>query len=331
MRNSRQAPIDGVEYFPIYLESLRVNAVLEFDLYLERGREYVLFRSARLPFTEKTRQNLLENNITHIYVASSDSRSYYRYLETCLHDIVQDTSIRETRRANLVYETAIFLIKDLFDRPTFGPNVRRSLELVQSTVSFILASRSAFTALIDILAFDYTTYTHSVNVCALSLALARQSGISDPRELHTLGTGALLHDIGKTKVPDGILNKPEPLTPDEMFLIRRHPKWGFDLAKETDLIAPEAYYPITQHHERENGSGYPLGIAGKLIHPYAKITAIADAFDAMTTEKPYRPAIGAFPALKLMFEEKGAFDHALLEAFTMMLGPKEGFSDDASE
>jgi len=323
MRNQRQASPEGARYFPIYLESLRVNAVLDFDLYLERGREYVLFRSARLPFTEKTRQNLIENNITHIYVAATDNRSYYNYLETCLHDLVRDVSIRETRRANLVYETALFLIKDLFARPTFGENIRRSQELVQSTVSFILASRSAFAALLDILAFDYTTYTHSVNVCALALALAQQSGMTDPSELHALGTGALLHDIGKTKVPDGILNKIEPLTPDEIFLIRRHPKWGFDLAKETDLIAPESYYPITQHHERENGSGYPLGIASKLIHPYSKITAIADAFDAMTTEKPYRAAIGAFPALKMMFEDKGAFDHTLLEDFTKMLGPAE--------
>lgn len=331
MRNTRQAPLDGLRYFPIYLESLRVNAVLDFDLYLERGREFILFRAASLPFTDKTRQNLLDNNITHLYVAASDSRVYYRYLETCLGDLVRDTSIRETRRANLVYETALFLIKDLFAKPTFGQNIRRSQDLVQSTVSFILASRSAFAALLDILAFDYTTYTHSVNVCALALVLARQSGITDPRELHALGTGALLHDIGKTKVPDNILNKVEPLTPDEMFLIRRHPKWGFDLAKETDLLAPESYYPITQHHERENGTGYPLGIGSKLIHPYSKITAIADAFDAMTTEKPYRPAIGAFPALKLMFDDHGAFDHALLEAFTMMLGPKEGFSEEPEE
>jgi len=198
MRNTRQAPLDGLRYFPIYLESLRVNAMLDFDLYLERGREFVLFRAASLPFTDKTRQNLLDNNITHLYVAASDSRCYYRYLETCLPELVRDASIRETRRANLVYETALFLIKDLFAKPTFGQNIRRSQDLVQSTVSFILASRSAFAALLDILAFDYTTYTHSVNVCALALALAQQSGITDPHELHTLGTGALLHDIAKT-------------------------------------------------------------------------------------------------------------------------------------
>ena len=328
MSITRRKSKGNEEHFPIPLESLRIDAVLEFDLYIKQGRDLTLFRSARLPFTEKTRQNLLENNVDRLFVSNSDTRNYYRYLEGTLSDIVADSSIREVRRANLVYETALFLVKDLFERPTFSENIRRSLDLVENTVRFILASRTAFITLLDILAFDYTTYTHSVNVCALSLALAQQVGIKDPRELHVLGTGALLHDIGKTRVPDNILNKPDPLTPDEIFLIRRHPKWGFDLAKETDLIDPESYYPIVQHHERENGSGYPQGIGGKLIHQYAKITAIADVFDAMTTEKTYRPALEAYPALREMFNDRGAFDPELLEAFTLMLGPKQDSDED---
>jgi putative nucleotidyltransferase with HDIG domain len=316
------------QYFPIYLESLRVNTVLDFDLYIERAQDYILFRSARLPFTEKTRQNLLENNISRLFVSVSDNRSYYRHLEATLPDIVQDASIRETRRAGLVYETALFLIKDLFEKPTLGENIKRSQELVEATVRFILGSRTAFMALLDILAFDYTTFSHSVNVCALSLALAQHAGMDNPRDLHALGTGALLHDIGKTRIPETILNKKEPLTPDEIFIIRRHPRWGFDLAKETDQLDPESYYCITQHHERENGSGYPLGIGSKHIHQFGKITAIADAFDAMTTEKTYRPAMEAYPALREMFAEDGAFDHELLEVFTKMLGPEETETQD---
>jgi len=310
-------------YFPIYLDCLRVDEVLDFDLYIERAREYVLYRSAAQPFTEKTRDALLENNIKRLFVSSFDFPSYQKYLEINLPELTRDASIRETVRAGLVYESALHLIKDLFSKPAVSENVRRSQELVASTVGFVLTSKTAFASLLEIMAYDYTTYTHSINVCALSLALALHIGINNPRDLQILGTGALLHDIGKTRVPESILNKLEPLTPDEMFVIQRHPKWGCDLAKQTDLLEEESYFPILQHHEREDGSGYPNGIAGKQIHLYGKITAIADVFDAMTTRRAYRPAFEAYPALRQMFEDKDEFDSELLSAFTRMLGPSE--------
>jgi len=171
------------------------------------------------------------------------------------------------------------------------------------------------------MSFNYSTYTHSINVCTLSLALAQFVGVKNPSDLRTLGTGALLHDIGKTKIDISILNKTGPLTNAEMDIVRQHPQWGCDLAKETDLIDRESYIPIIQHHERENESGYPHAIGGKQIHMYGKITAIADVFDAMTTQRVYRNAVDAYPALKEMYEDRGAFDPELLGAFTKMLGP----------
>jgi putative nucleotidyltransferase with HDIG domain len=172
------------------------------------------------------------------------------------------------------------------------------------------------------MSFDYSTYTHSINVWALSLALGQQVGIRDPKELKVLGTGALLHDIGKTRIADSILNKMGPLTAAEKNLIRKHPEWGYDIVKDTDLIEPDSYYPIVQHHERENRSGYPRGVAGKEIHFYGKIAAISDVFDAMTTKRVYRSEIDAYPALKIMFADEGAFDSDLLEQFARMLVPE---------
>jgi putative nucleotidyltransferase with HDIG domain len=316
-------PVSGKQFFPIYLESLRIDDVLDFDLYIERGQDYVLYRSASEPFTEKTLAALIEHNIAQLYVARRDRRSYQQYLETNLPQLATDSSIREQARAEMVYDTALFLVEELFAKPALGENVQRSKELVKSTVEHILASPTAFTNLLDIMAFDYTTYTHSVNVCALATALAAHLGIHDRRQLQALGTGALLHDIGKTKIPEPVLNKVEPLTPDEIFVIKRHPKWGSDLAHQSNLIDEESYYPILQHHEREDGSGYPAGLGGRKIHLFGKITAIADAFDAMTTQKTYRPAMEAFEALQKMFSEKGAFDTELLTEFIRMLGPSD--------
>lgn len=309
------------QYLPIYLDTLRIDTALNFDLYIESGADVVLYRAARLPFTEETRQHLLENNVIKLYVATTDRRSYQSYLESNLASIIKDTSIKDSVKAGIVYDSAKFLVTDLFADPTLGENILRCKELVSSTVGFILTGKAAFNSLLNVMSFDYSTYTHSVNVCTLTLALAQFTGTKDPRELKVLGTGALLHDIGKTKVGDTILNKKEPLTDAEVKLIKKHPEWGCDIAKETDLIDPESYIPIIQHHERENSTGYPDGSGRKRIHRYGKITAIADVFDAMTTQRVYRNAVEAYPALKEMFADQGAFDPELLEQFTKMLGP----------
>jgi len=309
------------QYLRVYLDILQVDTVLDFDLYIDNGNDVVLYRAANLPFDETNRQHLLENNVTKLYVSATDRRTYQQYLEANLDTIVSDPGIKESVKAGIVYESAKCLVEHLFAKPTMRKNIRRSQELVESTVGFILTGHTALSTLLKVMSFDYSTYTHSVNVCTLSLALAQFVGIKNPRDLKALGTGALLHDIGKTKISDSILNKVEPLTDSELDQIRRHPEWGYDIAKETDLIEPESYLPIIQHHERENKSGYPHGISGENIHRYGKITAIADVFDAMTTIRVYRNAVDAYPALKEMFADTDAFDRQLLEQFTKMLGP----------
>jgi putative nucleotidyltransferase with HDIG domain len=284
----------------------------------------MLYRGAGQPFTEKERQTLLENNVTRLLVDRFNRKAYQRYLESQLSFIVTDSSIKESIRAGIVYDSAKLLMEDLFARPEMGENIQRSKELVGSTVGFVLTGQTAFHSLLRVMSFDYSTYTHSVNVCTLSLALAQYTGLKNPRDLRALGTGALLHDIGKTKVDDRILNKREPLTPAEMDLIRKHPEWGYDIIRQTNLVDPESYYPILQHHERENATGYPEAIDGPEIHLFGKIVAIADVFDAMTTRRAYRAAIDSYPALKEMFADTGAFDAELLEKFTKMLGPLQG-------
>jgi HD-GYP domain-containing protein (c-di-GMP phosphodiesterase class II) len=147
-----------------------------------------------------------------------------------------------------------------------------------------------FGDLFNTLEHDFYTFTHVVNVSVYCLLIAGQAGITDHDELAKIAGGALLHDIGKRHIPASVLNKSARLTDDEWALIREHPLSGFkELADRSDVSWGQLMM-VYQHHERLDGSGYPAGVCGEDIHPWAQICAVADVFDALTCQRPYRKA-----------------------------------------
>jgi len=309
-------------YFPIDLRSLRLDSVLEFPLYMKVEGEYVLYRAPSMPFTPKTRDNLIANGVRALYVSADDQKAYQKYIEVHLVDIMNDESIDQAAKSNIIYDSARMIVHDLMKNPSLPENLQRGLSLVESTAMFLIKNQDAFYSLLQTMSFDYSTYSHSVNVSIFALALGNRVGITDRVKQFHLGTGALLHDIGKSKIPSAILDKNGPLTDIEMALVRRHPHFGFEIVLNSGIIPHDAHYPILQHHERENGTGYPYGLHGPDIHRYSKITAIADVFDAMTTKRAYRGAKEAFSALSEIYDDADAFDGDLLREFTQLLGPK---------
>ncbi len=318
-----QAQVDTQGYIPVDLNSLRVDSVLDFHLYIAIDGDYVLYRAPSLTFTEKARQSLLEHGQKFIYIAQRERKAYQQYIESHLSDIINDHSLKEDARSSIVYNSARLLVKDLMEKPSLPENLKRSLGMVENTALHLLKSQDAFYHSVMAMPFNYSTYTHSVNVCIFSLALADRIGINGKAEIHTLGTGALLHDIGKARIPAEIIDKPGSLTEAEMTIIRRHPQYGFEIIINSNIIPHDAHFPILQHHERESGTGYPHGLRSEDIHKYSKIVAIADVFDAMTTKRSYREAKDAFPALKEMYDDTDAFDRDLLQEFTRLLGTSD--------
>ncbi len=309
------------KFLAIYLESLRVDSVLEFDLYIKINHELVLYRSQDLPFTEKTRQKLLDNKVDRLYITSDNIHEYQKYIEKNLDKILRDPLVQEEKKAGILYETSTNLVKEVLTNPTYGDNIKRSMDIVTNTIGFILKGRDAFLNLLKITSFDYYTYTHSVNVCTFAIALAQQLGFNDEEFLHELGTGALLHDVGKSKISERILNKRSALNQIEFEIMKKHPQWGVDILTDTNQIAESSYYPILQHHERGDRRGYPSGVSLDEMHIYSKIVAIVDSFDAMTTERVYQKAMQTFPAMKVLFSRKGCYDEELLRAFVELMGP----------
>lgn len=305
----------------IYLDSIRVDSILEFDLYIKINRELVLYRAAELPFTEHTRQKLLDNRVDRLFITSDNIGQYQQYIEKNLDKILTDPGIQEEKKAGILYETSTNLVKDVLANPTFGDNIKRSQELVTNTVSYILKGREAFLNLLKITSFDYYTYTHSVNVCTFAIALAQQLGFNDEEFLHELGTGSLLHDVGKSRISERILNKRSALNQIEFEIMKKHPQWGVDILSDTDHIAQSSYYPVLQHHERGDRRGYPAGLSLDDMHIFSKIVAIVDSFDAMTTERVYQKAMATFPAMRVLFARKGSYDEQILRAFVELMGP----------
>lgn len=152
--------------------------------------------------------------------------------------------------------------------------------------------------------YDYYTFTHSVGVMSVAMGVAKELGYRG-EELEDVGMGALLHDVGKTRVPKEILTKPSRLTKQEFSVIKKHPGEGaciFNSFTDMKYITDGVEKSVTQHHERLDGSGYPLGASGREIHEYAQIMAVADVFDAMTSNRVYKRAVDKGRVFKVLEE-----------------------------
>ncbi len=165
---------------------------------------------------------------------------------------------------------------------------------------------------------DVETFGHSKTVARYSQVLAEALGICDPKTLDNIRRGALLHDAGKIAIPDAILKKPGPLSPAEWEKVRRHPAMGYGLIKDIKLV-PEVGHIILCHHERYDGTGYPRGLKREAIPLEARIFAVADTLDAITSHRPYRRPTD-FPSARgeIVRNSGGQFDPRVVEAFAAM-------------
>jgi len=204
-------------------------------------------------------------------------------------------------------------------RTSLESRVREKTAELQSALREVEQSyQSTLHALVQALdAREHETSDHSQRVVRYTLAIARRLGISE-KELPDIGRGALMHDIGKIGVPDAILLKPDKLTPEEWTEMRKHPQIGHSILRSIDFLQVPAEIVLC-HQERFDGRGYPRGLAGDAIPIGSRIFAIADAFDAMTNDRPYRKGGGVDAARAEIARYAGTqFDPRSAEAFLSM-------------
>jgi HD-GYP domain-containing protein (c-di-GMP phosphodiesterase class II) len=220
-----------------------------------------------------------------------------------LKEAINDTKMPREDKARQVYKLSLQMMGKLLENPT-AENIKTSKETITGLVDMILREPETSGYMLNITSHDFYTYTHSVNVGILSIMVSKELfKDSDAHDMHELGAGFFLHDIGKTKVPPGIINKPGRLTDDEMFTMRTHPYQGYKILEKAGQLSEECKIIVMQHHEREDGTGYPRGLKRDEIHPYGKIGCISDVFDALTAERSYKQALTPYEALRLMKEQ----------------------------
>ncbi len=169
----------------------------------------------------------------------------------------------------------------------------------------------------EIKGYDDYTYTHCVNVGFYSMLIGKRLHLQDSKLIDLIQAG-LLHDIGKIKIDSELLNKKERLTDEEFETIKRHSTLGYEILKDSPYVGTDIKNAVLMHHERMDGSGYPLGVRGKEIGEYAKIVAIADVYDAMTSDRPYKKRVTPFEAFH-MFLTSGLciFDTSTINTFLL--------------
>lgn len=193
-------------------------------------------------------------------------------------------------------------------------------ELVGELVDTIIEDENALVWLAQLKRRDEYTTLHSINVCVISLLFGRHLNFTT-EQLRELGHGALLHDIGKMRIPLDLLNKPTELSEAELNLLKRHPEYGYELLKGTGVMSPGALDIVYSHHERIDGSGYPRGLRGDQIGEYAMLVSIVDVYDAITSDRVYHMGVSPHEALNLMYGwAPKSFPREPLEEFIKCLG-----------
>jgi HD-GYP domain-containing protein (c-di-GMP phosphodiesterase class II) len=234
----------------------------------------------------------------------------------------QQTTLREElQQAAAICNRGRAAVVSMFREARMGRAVdaEACAPLVEEITSSVARNPGALVSLARLKTADEYTYMHSVAVCALMIALGRQMGFDEPA-LRAAGMAGLLHDMGKALIDPAVLNKPGKLTEAEFAEIKKHPQLGHDLLTSGRAVGAGALDVCLNHHQRIDGTGYPRRLAADQISTLARMGAVCDVYDAITSNRPYKAGWDPAESIARMASWKGHFDAAVFAAFVKSLG-----------
>lgn len=299
------------------------NSMLDFDIYYSisvKNEVVPVLLVAQNSLVSNLKEKISQKSYGQLYVKEYSKSHFEKYLENSLPAIISNPVIPIEKKAKYMSKCATGVLKQVFSSPRSGANIKRLKKTTQCIVDLAMCDLKAIPHLLSLSSHHYYTFSHCLQVATFALGLwvsIHKGGAVD--DMHSFTLGCMLHDIGKTKISEAILNKPSKLDKDEFEEIKKHPEYGVELLSE---FLPEISLDvILHHHERHDGSGYPEGLEKNNISDNAKIAAIADVYDALTTNRAYAPADDPFNALvKMKKEMVGHFEQEKFENFIKFLG-----------
>lgn len=302
------------KYMKIRLSSLLPSEPVPFDIFIHIDGKYIHYLKAGDKMNETKIHGFEKKAPDAFFILSAERSTYKKYISNRLNS----DQLTTRDKALVLRESSLALVEELFESPDVERALTESKSVIEEFVSFMDNDPDAMAHLIGLSSHDFYTYNHSLDVGIYSLGLANIVGYTGA-DLREMGQGALFHDIGKRHVDVDIICKNGPLNDLEWAQMQKHPQYGLlilDKHKVSDAIKACCF----EHHESFLGNGYPQRLEGDEIHPMARIVAITDTYDALTTKRSYNEPMTPTDALEFMKTKlAGRYDPDLLNAMYAIL------------
>lgn len=308
--------MENQNYFKVRISTLIPGKPLTFDLHVKINEKNVLYVRAGDKL-EESKIRALDNKDSgnHFLVKEEDRKSYKTYVHEQL--ISDDLNVRQ--KAIVLRESSMTLMEELFEHPDVNKALDGSRPIIKEFIDFMEAEPEAMGNLISLSGHDFYTYNHSLDVGIYSLGLAEALSFNK-KDLEEMGIAALFHDIGKRQISLDILCKKGGLSDAEWAQMQKHPQYGLIILNQNGNCSDAVKAACFEHHESWSGNGYPQNISGQEIHPFARIVALTDTYDAMTTQRSYNVPLKPMDAVAMMKDKlHGRYDPDMLKALHSVL------------
>ena len=304
------------DYFRIRLSTIRPDVPTPFDIFIMLdGKVISYLRQGDSLNQNKVAALHAKDSGDSFFVLNSEKQGYREYIKNAMNS----NAISNDEKANILRESSIAILEDLFENPDVGVALEDSKPIIHNLLQFMDVAPQSIGNLISLSGHDFYTYNHSFDVSIYSLGLGQALGF-DKTALAELGVASLFHDVGKRNVALEILCKKGPLDENEWVQMRMHPQFGLKILNEHPGISDAIKAACYEHHESWSGGGYPQDIRDQEIHPFARIVALTDTYDAMTTQRSYNIPMNPTEALNMMKNKLSArFDPEMLKAMYSVL------------
>ncbi|MEK6773945.1 MAG: HD domain-containing phosphohydrolase [Bdellovibrionota bacterium] len=303
-------------YFRIRLSTIRPDKQTTFEIFLNIAGKMIIYRRAGDKLADEKIEELHQKDTGNSFFIKNEDKETYRLW---VREEMNSDIITPNEKARILRESSLAIMEDLFENPDVNKALDESRPVITDFIEFMDKQPESMGYLISLSGHDFYTYNHSLDVSIYALGLGSVLSYS-PKDLEELGLGCLFHDIGKRNVSLDILCKKGPLDETEWEQMKRHPQFGLMILNQNPNITDAMKAACFEHHESWSGGGYPQQISGNEIHPFARVVAITDTYDAMTTQRSYNVPMKPFDAVQMMKEKLSArYDPDMLKAMHSVL------------